>query len=391
MAKKPTLHPHADQQAFARLMLLIATFVKYPGVGCFELEDSPTDQEHNSLAQVQIYLKKLAQELNIELANCSVPTLRKDLETLRNYQILDRRKYCWGYYLGTGAMNREELQVAFHALVSSAKYQGNPQAKRIYHTLEKRLRGLNLELKGQFFYPVRQHLNRAINYTDPEEMIRKGKNQNNLFHQLDLVEEAISCGQAIEISRGSDPYQKGNTGIIQIYPLQLIYVDIAWYVIFEYCSNGHLAIGRINRYKNYCKIINPIGRGLEMQQKSLAKAHKLLENGWGLNLGEFEEQQAELSGELTLIPIEVRFFPKVIPFILEGERRHNNQEITPGPKDSKTGQLAYVTYQIQLPPRSLSEFNLWVFRHLDNAQVISPPELVEFHRQSAQALMQRYC
>lgn len=251
--------------------------------------------------------------------------------------------------------------------------------------------GLNLELKGQFFYPVRQHLNRAIDYTDPEEMIRKGKNRHNLFHQLDLVEEAISAGQAIEISRGSDPYQKGNTGIIQIYPLQLIYVDIAWYLIFEYCSNGHLAIGRINRFKNYCVITDPIGRGIELQQKSLAKAHKLLENAWGLNLGEFHEQQAELAGELNLVAIEVRFFSPVITFILEGERRHVNQKVTPGPKDSKTGQLAYVTYQIQLPPRSVSEFNLWVFRHLNSAQVISPPELVEFHRQSAQALMQRYC
>jgi len=43
------------------------------------------------------------------------PTLRKDLETLRRYGILDRQMYRWGYYLGTGALRRDELQVAFNA------------------------------------------------------------------------------------------------------------------------------------------------------------------------------------------------------------------------------------------------------------------------------------
>jgi hypothetical protein len=37
--------------------------------------------------------------------------------------------------------------------------------------LTKLLRGLDLELKGQLFYPVREHLNPAIIYTDPVEML----------------------------------------------------------------------------------------------------------------------------------------------------------------------------------------------------------------------------
>jgi len=31
---------------------------------------------------------------------------------LRRYGILDRQMYRWGYYLGTGALRRDELQVA---------------------------------------------------------------------------------------------------------------------------------------------------------------------------------------------------------------------------------------------------------------------------------------
>ncbi|MCL1475601.1 helix-turn-helix transcriptional regulator [Argonema antarcticum] len=389
MAKKPTPHPYSDLLSFDRLMLLIATLIQHPGVGCKE-DESPADGHHDALEQVQNSLQQVARDLNIQLPNYSIPTIRKDLETLRRYGILEQRMYRQGYYLGTGVMSRDELRVAFEAIASAAKYQGNPQTRRIYEILSKRLRGLDLELKGQFFYPVRQHLNRAINYTDPEEMMAKGKNRNNLFHQLDAVEQAISQGQAIEISRHSDPYQRGKIGLIQVWPLQLIYYDIAWYIIYEYCSNNHLAIGRVNRFKNYCEIINASGRSLAAQQQSLIKAHKLLENGWGLYLGEFDEQKAELEGKLTLEKIKVRFFPAVIPFILEGERRHPRQKVDPFPKHSPIEDLTHVNYTIELPPRSLKEFSLWVDRHKDNAQVISPPELVEKHRQAALALVDRY-
>ena len=390
MAKKPITHPYSDLSTFQRLMLLIATIIKYPGVGAFTSEETPTEEHRNGLQELQIYLQKTASEFNIELTNYSLPTINKDLQRLRDYGILDRRMYRWGYYLGTGAMSQHELRVAFEALASAAKYQGNPQTRRIYETLSKRLRGLDLELKGQLFYPVRQYLNRAINYTDPEEMMAKRENRNNLFHQLDLVEDAISQGQAIEIYRSSDPYRQNNIGFMQVWPLQLIYYDIAWYLIYENYSNNHLVVARINRFTNSCQILNPNGRSLILQYQSLNKAHKLLENGWGLNLGQIEEQQAELRGELKFETVKVNFFPPIIPFIMEGERRHPNQKITPGPKDKLTRQPAYITYEISLPPRSLNEFSFWLHRYSYNAQVISPPELVEKHRQAAEALIKRY-
>ncbi len=43
----------------------------------------------------------------------------------------------WGYYLGTGAMSREELQVVFNVLTSAANDRGDPQVKRIHQTLTK--------------------------------------------------------------------------------------------------------------------------------------------------------------------------------------------------------------------------------------------------------------
>ncbi len=390
MPKKPVIHPHSDELRFQRLMLLIATLVKHPGVGYLESDERGLE-DHNRLQEVQSYLREVAQEVRIDLPEGypGISTIRKDIETLRRYHILDQGMYRWGYYLGTGVMSSKELQVAFHALASVAKYQGNSQAKRVHQILTKRLRKLDLELHGEFFYPVRQQLNRAIVHTDPDEMRDLGEYRDTLFDQLDIVEQAIYQGQVIEISRHSDPYGRKRVGLMQVYPLQLVYYDIAWYLIYEYYSNGHLAISRINRFKSHCEVLPYQGRGLAAQKQSLTNVHQLLENGWGLYLGELEEQQAELQGKLTFQKVKVHFFPEVIPFILEGDRRHLHQKIDPGPKD-KNGKPRYVEYTVKLPPRSLPEFSLWVYRHMDNAQIISPPDLAEKHRQAAIRLANRY-
>jgi predicted DNA-binding transcriptional regulator YafY len=378
-----------------RLLLLIATFLKYPGVGSpdnYEADDvTQEDGHHDAIAQVQRRLRELANNLNIELppGYPAVPTLRKDLNALRKYGILNQQMYRWGYYLGTGAMSIPELQVALNALLTQAKSQGHPQVRSIYASLEKRLRGLNVELNGELFYPVRQHLSRVIVYTDPEEMVAKGKNKDNLYHQIPAIEAAISQGQGIEISRQLSPYDKTRLGMMQIYPLQLLYHDIAWYLLYEYCDNGHFAIGRVNRFANYCQPLQQI-RGIAAQRESLKKAYRLIENGWGLKLGDVEEQGLELGGELQLTCVTVRFFHPVATFILEGDRRHPSQKITKINKDETTGELLSIDYTVALPPRSLDEFLLWVHRYMDAARIISPPELAKKHHQAAQKLLDRY-
>jgi len=86
----------------------------------------------------------------------------------------------------------------------------------------------------------------------------------------------------------------------------------------------------------------------------------------------------------------VRFFPPISAFILEGERRHPKQKIDSGPIDPHTRKPSYVKYTVNLPSRSLEEFIIWVYRYMDNAELICPNELVEKHAQVAQRLVQRY-
>ncbi|MEO8894120.1 MAG: hypothetical protein ABI417_21760 [Coleofasciculaceae cyanobacterium] len=67
MAKKPLLHPYADRLTFERLLLLIATLVQYPGVGCCDSLAAETQKHHNALDAVQAKLRQVAAAMKIEL------------------------------------------------------------------------------------------------------------------------------------------------------------------------------------------------------------------------------------------------------------------------------------------------------------------------------------
>ncbi len=386
-------HPYANSAALDRLLVLIATLLHYPGVG----HPDPTDTTaqatphnalpHNALELVQQQMQTLAQQLGIPLKPCSTHTLRKDLVTLRHYGILDRRMYRWGYYLGTGVMTRSQLRVALNALYSQAKYQQEPQIDRIYQTLLRRLG--DLQQSQDLLYPVRTMINQAIVYTNPEEMMQEGKYRQSLFEHLDTVEAAILHGQGLEIYRRQSAHNTSKTGYLQVYPLQVVYADSAWYLLCEECHTGLLAFKRIDRFDGHCKLLPDQQRSLSAQKASLEAAHKLRQQGWGLYLGQLAEQQLERQGQLEMVPVTVRFFKEVVPFIRGGERRHSSQEITPGPI-AADGELEYVEYSVLLPPRSLKEFSFWVSKHLDNAEFVTPPDLANWHYQAAQRLVARY-
>jgi WYL domain len=389
MPKKPNTHPHSDLQAFERLMLLIATLVQYPGIGSSDSNDSiyTTGEYHDALTEVSMRLQEIAHACSINLPTYSMHTLRKDLQVLRRYNILDNRMYRWGYYLGTGAMNLSELQVALNALGSQAKYQQDPQVNRIYQRLMRRLQGLNLA--AEFAYPVRLQINKAIIYTDPEEMMADSKYRGTLFEKLEQLETAIIRGQAIEIYRSRNAYKIGATEYLNVYPLQLIYSEIAWYLLHEDCQNGHLAISRLDRFTEHFKLLDCLERDSTERSQSLQVAHQLLENGWGLYLGQEEEQILERQGKLDFINISVRFFPDVMMFIQEGEKRHKSQKISFGAKTAD-GKPSYLDYSLKLPSRSLPEFSRWIYRFMGSAQFIMPKELVEKHKQAAIELLARY-
>jgi WYL domain len=373
MSSSERIFPALEPAAQERLFVLIATLVNFPGIGC--PEDLDRTDHHDALQAVALQMQVYARSIGLSLPAYSSHTLRKDLLLLRRYGILDDRMYRWGYYLGTGAMAKPELGLALQALASQAQMQGDPRIQSLYAQLEQRLRGLNLSLGGELLYPVRTQLDRSIVPTNPEEMRRKGRYKGTLFARLRELEGAIGAGRAIELYRASSPYQSSRVGHEQVYPLQLIYADIAWYLLSENVSDGHLAISRVDRFTDYWRELGLGDRGLSAQQLSLGSAHGLLRAGWGLALGNAEEQRLERSGQLEFVEVQVRFYGAVVPFILEGESRHPKQRLRNRRKD-ELGRIVQVDYCVPLPRRSWFEFSRWVRSFGASARVVAPVELV---------------
>jgi predicted DNA-binding transcriptional regulator YafY len=384
-----TSHPspaYAHPQSFNRLLCLIATLAQYPGVGHLNASDLTNDPEQTPqrLQELLLYLHAVAAQQGIELPPCSPHTLHKDLQTLRHYGILGDQMYRWGYYLGPGAMTEAEFNTALSALHSQATYQRDPKAQDVFHSITRRRWGKSHS--SQSFYPVRAQLNRSIVPTDPTQVSRsKGSAARTLYSALDTLETAILRGQAIQIRRTADPYQEGQQGSKSIWPLQLIHYDIAWYLAYEQSDTQHLVIGRLDRFDDQCQVLPHPPRSRSQQLKRLKQVHELLDNGWGLFLGEPQEQRQELRGQLLFTEITVRFYGSTIPFIQEGGYRHPSQKILTSP-----GEEQYLDYQIKLPPRSHGEFLRWVNRFMGNVQIMTPVSLAEQHAHWAEKQLQRY-
>jgi predicted DNA-binding transcriptional regulator YafY len=387
MKKLPDAHPYQDQTALNRLLLLIAVFIRQPGIGCpAESNLALTGTHHNALASVATGLEQLSIDLDREIAASSVPTLRKDLEFLRKYGIIEERMYRWGYYLGTGIFSHQELQVAVQALKDIGNRLGDPSVRDLYQKLEKRLRGL--ELGERDLYPVRSQLNQSIVHTNPEQMREQKLYRATLFDRLSEVETAIVTGQAIEIYYARAPYQTGTTHHLQVYPLQLIYHDVAWYLICDRIDSGYLAAIRLDRLSNHlCQLTHLPPRGKSAQLDRLKVVDRLLHDGWGLSLGSNEQQFQELNGAEG-IEVKVRFFGKVAPFIQEGEKRHPRQKIVV--KKDLNGKLDFINYSIILPERSTPEFFRWVRQFGSQALILSPEKYVEEFRREVSLLAELY-
>jgi len=163
---------------------------------------------------------------------------------------------------------------------------------------------------------------------------RPGRNDGSGKNQTILFPGGMSYWKQSAVRRlkfhAAVTHIGGATSDCQVWPLQLIYHDIAWYLIYEYCNNGHLAVGRVNPSRTTAKFL------LASQFRpntSLQNAHKLIENGWGFYLGEPAQQQTELQSTY-FETVKVRFFPPVMAFIEEGKRRHHSQKSKS--KDSTT-------------------------------------------------------
>lgn len=374
-------HGYEEPIAFDRLMLLVALLVETPGSGAIET---------GGLAAIGEALRDRAAALGrpFPADYPSIPTLRKDLATLRAYGLLGDRMYRWGYYLGAGALTAAELTTALNGLRLLAIDLGDPKVGERLGPIQSRLKSWDQDQEGRLTYPLRRSLSRPVSEQDPITRLEQGQGWDRLVEQLDVIEEAILDGQAIELKVARSPQLDDRGERERLYPLQLLFYDVGWYLLYEKLDSGQFATRRIDRLSAEVRWLPMPPRGLRIQRQRLRKATGLLSAGWGLFLGEAADQIRELAGQEPLRLVVVRFRPPTARFIAEGDHRHPTQRLT---WESETsGEPSGLEFSVKLPRRSLGEFERWVRRYGSDAVVLEPPELVARFRQMAIALAQAY-
>jgi predicted kinase len=157
-------------------------------------------------------------------------TLRKDLEKLLTpYGFRGRNDNVrHGYALGTALLSAHRLR-EIHGVVSQAAGRlADPTAQDLLRELEQRLQWGGLALDGA--PPVRAYANHSIISTAlvrPDSLAAE--------RQAEALETAIVERRRIELERylSAGSFADSPSGSFRVWPLQLVFHNIGWYLIYE--------------------------------------------------------------------------------------------------------------------------------------------------------------
>jgi hypothetical protein len=162
-------------------------------------------------------------------------TLRKDLEKLLTpYGFRTRNDNVrHGYALGTALLSANRLR-EIHGVVSQAAGRlADPTAQDLLVELEQRLHWGGIDMQSSS--PVRAFANRSIvssALVRPDSLAAE--------RQAEHLETAIVERRRIELERYASvaSYADSPSGVLRVWPLQLLFHSIGWYLVFEDDSIG---------------------------------------------------------------------------------------------------------------------------------------------------------
>ncbi|WP_138505241.1 WYL domain-containing protein [Nostoc sp. PA-18-2419] len=388
-------HSYSDKQAFDRLIGTINLIVNQPFL---------PDAGGGSLGT---FAKELERAGFITNAKSALAMLRKDIENvLKPYKIIPDFPMRNGYFAGTGILTQEELIKVYEILQSQAKSLDDPLLVYFYTDFENRMLQSKLINTNENIYPVRSIAHHSI-------VDEKHLHETSLLQKLPYLEAAILNGELLELNRfgGSAKYEGDANSFIHVYPLQIVFHNLAWYLGFECIVGEEAGLLRFERLDRlFLGNAQNQFRSRQSQQKSLEKLHKLLKGSVGIFLGNSTSDQRKfLSQDKAIrsqicITIELWFNDKTYRFIIEGTKRFSQIKMSRPqftsrinlPKSlfsSPTQDKDFPNrFQVVLAKWSIEDFDLWrwIVGFGGNVKVIEPPELVDKVKGIAQGILDNY-
>jgi predicted kinase len=398
------LPPLGDGPVFLRVMTLLRHLLQIP----FDrpLERGISLHEHLIRATAGIPGGYLPGE---------TATLRKDLEKLLTpYGLRSRNDNVrHGYCLGTALFSPPRLRELHNVVRQAAGRLADPSAQDLLAELDERLGWAGISADG--LPPVRSYARHAVVDT---ALVRR--DSLAAPRRAEAIEAAIVEHRRVLLRRfpGVGTNLDSPDGELRVWPLQLIFHNVGWYLLFEDDQIGQeqglLRSERLDRLA-LGSGLGDLRRSSEQHRSALARLERLLHQSGGIFFGGDLHQQLMLASPSAqrraqaLVTLRFHCAPWAFAFIREGLQRYPIEHtrfsrplpadrwwhhpraphaLEPGPADSSHP----YPVELDLPPWTVAadiDLRSWLFAFGGGIRIESPDalrqELVERCRQAIEA------
>ena len=316
------LPPMGDGPVFLRVMTLLRHLLQQPF-------DRPTERGAN----LHQHLITATESIPGAYLPGETATLRKDLEKiLTPYGFRNRNDNVrHGYCLGTAVLSPPRLQELHNLVRQSAGRLADPSAQNLLAELDERLAWAGISADG--LAPVRSYARHAVVDT---KLVRR--DSLAAPRRAEAIEAAIVERRRVLLQRypGVGSFVDSPAGELRVWPLQLIFHNVGWYLLFEEDHVGHgQGLIRSERLDRLALRSGDGGfrRSDEEHSAALVRLERLLHHSGGIYFGSDLEQQLAIASpsaqrrSQALVTLRFCCAPWAFAFIREGLQRYPIEHI----------------------------------------------------------------
>ena len=316
------LPPMGDGPVFLRVMTLLRHLLQVPF-------DRPAERGAN----LHQHLITATESIPAAYLPGETATLRKDLEKiLTPYGFRNRNDNVrHGYCLGTAVLSPPRLQELHNLVRQSAGRLADPSAQNLLAELDERLGWAGISADG--LPPVRSYARHAVVDT---KLVRR--DSLAAPRRAEAIEAAIVEHRRVLLQRypGVGSFADSPAGELRVWPLQLIFHNVGWYLLYEEDQVGHgQGLIRSERLDRLALRSGDGGfrRGSEEHSAALVRLERLLHHSGGIYFGADREQQLAIASpsaqrrNQALVTLRFCCAPWAFAFIREGLQRYPIEHI----------------------------------------------------------------
>jgi predicted kinase len=316
------LPPMGDGPVFLRVMTLLRHLLQVPF-------DRPAERGAN----LHQHLITATESIPGAYLPGETATLRKDLEKiLTPYGFRNRNDNVrHGYCLGTAVLSPPRLQELHNLVRQSAGRLADPSAQNLLAELDERLAWAGISADG--LPPVRSYARHAVVDT---KLVRR--DSLAAPRRAEAIEAAIVEHRRVLLQRypGVGSFVDSPEGELRVWPLQLIFHNVGWYLLYEEDQVGHgQGLIRSERLDRLALRSGDGGfrRSSEEHSAALARLERLLHHSGGIYFGSDLEQQLAIASpsaqrrSQALVTLRFCCAPWAFAFIREGLQRYPIEHI----------------------------------------------------------------